>query len=162
MQYADYIGNVVRLAVDLVNGDPLSDAEMLAEHAVTPVADLTPLLAVLAPAVAAAADGGPAAAVNALLERYPPRVTVSDHDGRPHVHYADNGENAEDWLGRTCAAVLGFVLAGDPEITLGRCQAAACSRFFVDQSRNRSRRFCSGACASRTTVAAHRARQRKN
>ncbi|MFC4585949.1 CGNR zinc finger domain-containing protein [Sphaerisporangium corydalis] len=31
---------------------------------------------------------------------------------------------------------------------------------YIDRSRNRSRRFCSGACASRTTVAAHRARSR--
>ncbi|MFE2950292.1 CGNR zinc finger domain-containing protein [Embleya sp. NPDC059267] len=32
----------------------------------------------------------------------------------------------------------------------------------MDQSRNRTRRFCANACASRTTVAAHRARAAKN
>ncbi|MEV0173240.1 CGNR zinc finger domain-containing protein [Streptomyces sp. NPDC050803] len=31
----------------------------------------------------------------------------------------------------------------------------------VGQSRNRTRRFCSNACASRTTVAAYRARAAK-
>ena len=40
------------------------------------------------------------------------------------------------------------------------CAAAGCGRWFADTSRNRSRRYCSGACASRTTVAAFRARQR--
>ncbi|WP_407647073.1 CGNR zinc finger domain-containing protein [Actinacidiphila soli] len=45
-------------------------------------------------------------------------------------------------------------------MTIGRCWAAGCPRFSVDQSRNRSRRFCGNTCASRTTVAAHRARQR--
>ncbi|MFJ9246265.1 CGNR zinc finger domain-containing protein [Streptomyces sp. NPDC101776] len=32
----------------------------------------------------------------------------------------------------------------------------------MDQSRNRTRRLCSDACASRTTVAARRARAAKN
>lgn len=43
-------------------------------------------------------------------------------------------------------------------MTLGRCAAAGCENYFVDQSRNRTRRFYSNACASRTTVAAYRAR----
>jgi predicted RNA-binding Zn ribbon-like protein len=46
---------------------------------------------------------------------------------------------------------------GDPAVTVGRCQAAGCRRFYVDESRNRSRRFCGNACGSRTTVAAYRA-----
>ena len=50
--------------------------------------------------------------------------------------------------------------ASDPAATIGRCQARGCARLFVDQSRNRSRRFCGNTCASRTTVAAYRARQR--
>ncbi|MGW5371674.1 CGNR zinc finger domain-containing protein [Streptomyces sp. NPDC004011] len=51
--------------------------------------------------------------------------------------------------------------AARPAVTLGRCAAAGCDNYFVDQSRNRTRRFCSNACASRTTVAAHRARTAK-
>ncbi|WP_406158461.1 CGNR zinc finger domain-containing protein [Streptomyces canus] len=47
-------------------------------------------------------------------------------------------------------------------MTLGRCAAAGCEDYFVDQSRNRTRRFCSHACASRTTVAAYRARAAKD
>jgi predicted RNA-binding Zn ribbon-like protein len=56
------------------------------------------------------------------------------------------------------AAELALVAAGDPAVTLGRCAAAGCGNYFVDQSRNRTRRFCGNACASRTTVAAYRAR----
>ncbi|MFF4355485.1 CGNR zinc finger domain-containing protein [Streptomyces sp. NPDC001604] len=46
-------------------------------------------------------------------------------------------------------------------MTLGRCAAAGCGNYFVDRSHNRTRRFCSDACASRTTVEAHRARAAK-
>jgi len=52
------------------------------------------------------------------------------------------------------------VICGDPNVTVGRCQAARCQRFYVDDSGNRSRRFCANACASRTNVAAYRARRK--
>jgi predicted RNA-binding Zn ribbon-like protein len=44
---------------------------------------------------------------------------------------------------------------------LGRlrlCAAADCRNVHVDLSKNRSRRFCSTACANRTNVAAYRTR----
>jgi predicted RNA-binding Zn ribbon-like protein len=77
-----------------------------------------------------------------------------------HLHFARNGEDAIPWLCRCCAAALAQVICGDPGVTVGRCLAAGCQRFYVDDSRNRSRRFCSNACASRTTVAAYRARRK--
>lgn len=166
MRYVDYIGNVTRLAVELVNGDELSEMalEMYRQHDVrVPAGDeLGGLLPALRAAVETVADHGPPDAVNALLERFPPRIHISDHDGAgdPHLHFAPNGEESTGWIGRSCAAALAHVICGDPEVTVGRCQAASCGRFYVDQSRNRSRRFCSNACASRTTVAAHRARRR--
>jgi len=161
MRYVNYIGNVVRLAVELVNGDRVSEPEMFTQHLVAPPSDVSTLLQLLRPAVAAVADGAPIDAVNALLERYPPVLRVSDHDGGdPHVHFAPNGEEALHWIARTCGAALAHVISGDPDVSIGRCHAEGCTRFYIDQSRNRSRRFCSGACASRTTVAAHRARSR--
>lgn len=39
------------------------------------------------------------------------------------------------------------------------CCGEPCHNVFVDRSRNRSRRYCSNSCASRSTVAAYRARQ---
>lgn len=41
----------------------------------------------------------------------------------------------------------------------GICSAAACNDVFVDTSPNRSRRFCSDRCATRTNVAAYRLRR---
>ena len=161
MRYVNYVGNVVRLAVELVNGDAVSEPEMFTQHHITSPHDVSALLELLRPAVAAVADGAPISAVNALLQRYPPVLRVSDHDdGGPHMHFAPDGEEPLPWIARTCGAALAHVISGDPEVSVGRCHADGCARFFIDRSRNRSRRFCSGTCASRTTVAAHRARSR--
>ncbi|MFA1549873.1 CGNR zinc finger domain-containing protein [Actinomadura chokoriensis] len=166
MRYVAYIGNLTRLAVELVNGDEPSELrrEFFGQHHIAePDADeLQGLLRPLREAVAAVADGGPAAPVNLLLQRFPPAIYVSEHDGegQQHLHFARDGEEPVTWLGRSCAAALAHAICGDPEVTVGRCQADGCARFYVDDSRNRSRRFCSNTCASRTTVANHRARRK--
>jgi predicted RNA-binding Zn ribbon-like protein len=160
MRYEDYIANLALLAVELVNDAAPAD-ELLREHGIaTPTAgELVPLLKLLRPAMVAVADSGDPGPVNRLLRRYPPRLQISWHDGRRHLHHAEDGEPPVTWLGRSCAAALAHVACGVPEVTIGRCRAAGCPRFFVDQSRNRSRRFCGNACASRTTVAAYRSRR---
>ena len=40
------------------------------------------------------------------------------------------------------------------------CAAADCANVFVDESRNRSRRWCSERCSGRVNVAAFRSRKR--
>lgn len=169
MDYVDYVGNVTRFAVELVNAGHANELsvdaqEMLAQHGVrrpTP-GDLKPLLAPMRDALQHIVDGTPRETVNSLLERYPPELRLSDHDGAgtPHIHFARNGLAPRRWIGQTVAAALAHVAAGDPGLTLGRCAAEGCPLFFVDQSRNRTRRFCGNTCASRTTVAAYRARTR--
>ncbi|MEV4536602.1 CGNR zinc finger domain-containing protein [Asanoa sp. NPDC049518] len=169
MNYVDYLGNVTRLAVELVNAghaDELSvdSQELLEQHVVRrpTAADLKPLLPHMSEALQRIVDGTPLGAVNALLERYPPDLHLSDHDGagHPHIHFARNGLAPRRWIGQTVAAALAHVASGDPGLTLGRCAAEGCTHFFVDQSRNRTRRFCGNTCASRTTVAAYRTRTR--
>ena len=166
MRYVAYIGNLTRLAVELVNGDEPSDLrrEFFRQHRIADPApdELGDLLRALREAVTAVADNGSIAPVNLLLERFPPTIHVSEHDGegRPHLHFARDGEEPVAWLGRGCAAALAHAICGDPEVAVGRCQADGCARFYVDDSRNRSRRFCSNTCASRTTVASHRARRK--
>jgi hypothetical protein len=166
VDYVNYIGNLTRLAVELANGEEPSGLrqEFLRQHHITtPRADdLDLLLPSLREVVAAVADGGPVAVVNQLLRRFPPQIQVTDHDAAAglHLHFAQDGEDPVSWLGRSCAAALAQVICNDPAVTVGRCRAARCPRFYVDESRNRSRRFCSGTCASRTTVAAYRARSK--
>lgn len=169
MDYVDYLGNVTRFAVELVNAGDADDlssdgAEMLEQHKVAvPDPDrLRPLLALIGTALEQIVEGAPMAAVSALLRRHPPQMHLSDHDGAgaPHIHFAADGSEPVRWIGQTVGAVLAHVATGDPGLTVGRCAAEGCGNFFVDQSRNRTRRFCGNTCASRTTVAAYRARQR--
>ena len=169
MQYGDYIGNVTRLAVELANtgtldrtGDLVDD--FFDQHEITPPPDgaYGDLPDLVRAALAQLVDARPPEAVHQLLRDYPPEMHLSDHDGAGHgvfhIHFSRNGTEAKRWLGQLIAAKLALVAAGDPAVTLGRCAAAGCGNSFVDQSRNRTRRFCSNACASRTTVAAYRAR----
>lgn len=190
MEYGDYIGNVTRVAVELANEGGVAEPselmrQMFAEHEVDGTAGLGRLPDLVRVALGRLVDhedadsehsrpedtepedtgstgAGPRdlTAVNALLQAYPPDLHLSGHDGRPHIHFARDGAPAERWLGQTVAAALAHVAAGDPGVTLGRCAAEGCGRYFVDQSRNRTRRFCGNACASRTTVAAYRARSK--
>src|SRR3954462_3811266 len=87
----DYIGNLTRLAVELVNGDEASELRqgMFREHEITAPSEarLATLVPALREALGAVAGGGPAGPVNALLERFPPRIEVSDHDvaGAQHL-----------------------------------------------------------------------------
>src|SRR5580692_301993 len=162
--YVDYIGNLARLAVELVNGEGPSELqrEFFGQHQIRPPGDqeLGRILPALRDAVGTVADGGSLGPVNDLLERFPAGLHLTDHDGGRHLHFAADGEDPVAWLASSCAAALAHVICGDPDLTakIGRCAAAGCPNFYVDASRNRSRRFCSGTCASRTTVAAHRAR----
>lgn len=165
MDYVDYLGNVTRFAVTLVNTGSLAGGEaeeMLGEHEIGPIepSDLAVLADEIRAALAEIVDRTGMAATVRLLAAYPPDMHLSNHDGAgaPHVHFARNGLSGRLWIGQTVAATLAHLVAGDPALTLGRC--AACPNFFVDQSRNRTRRFCGNTCASRTTVAAYRARQR--
>ena len=165
MNYGDYIENVARLAVELANPAGWNQAteptrRIFAEHGITwnDRQALGTLPDLVREALGQIVDGTAPSAVHTLLERYPPQMHLSDHDGRLHVHFAHDGAPAEAWLGRLIAAHLAMAVAGDPAVALGRCAAESCGNFFVDQSRNRTRRFCGNACASRTTVAAYRAR----
>jgi hypothetical protein len=166
VRYVAYIGNLTRIAVELVNGEEPSELrrEFFRQHHIADpgTETLGGLLPALREAVSAVADGGPIAPVNLLLQHFPPAMCVSGHDGegQPHLHFARDAEEPASWLGRSCAAALAHVICGDPEVAVGRCQAAGCARFYVDDSRNRSRRFCSSTCASRSTVAAYRARRK--
>ncbi|MCF2527330.1 CGNR zinc finger domain-containing protein [Yinghuangia soli] len=159
------MGNVIRLAVELANADGLSEPSDLArqmfdEHEVDAPGDgeLGALPRLVGDALGQLVDREPPTAVHRMLDTYPPEMHLADHDGTLHLHFARNGAPAEQWLGRLIAAKLALVAAGDPSVTLGRCAAEGCPNYFVDQSRNRTRRFCGNTCASRTTVAAYRER----
>ncbi len=175
MDYDSYGSNAVELAIDLANADrqdPSWAAGFLRSHEewfTTPVphelsraeaaraaetADLVRAVAV------ATTQDEVVARLNDLLSRARPRPYATDHDGDLHLHYAAPGAPALEQLATTVAMGLASVVAQHGWERLGICSAESCANVYVDTSRNASRRYCSNTCASRSTVAAYRARRR--
>jgi predicted RNA-binding Zn ribbon-like protein len=98
--------------------------------------------------------------LNALLALASPKPYATDHDGELHLHYARPDAGALEQLTTTVAMGLSQVVVQHGWQRLGVCSAEGCGNVYVDTSRNASRRYCSNTCASRSTVAAYRARQR--
>lgn len=105
--------------------------------------------------------------LNSLLLEFPvsPQVSGHDHrddDGRPlwHLHLADHPSNPTTGYAAIAAMGLAFHLTEYGMDRLGLCEAPPCRNAYLDTSTNRSRRYCSDRCATRSNVAAHRARKR--
>jgi predicted RNA-binding Zn ribbon-like protein len=98
--------------------------------------------------------------LNELLALARPRPYATDHDGEMHLHYARPDAPVLEQLTTTVAMGLSQVVVQHGWERLGVCSAESCDNVYVDTSRNASRRYCSNTCASRSTVAAYRARQK--
>ncbi len=98
--------------------------------------------------------------LNQLLALAHPRPYATDHDGELHLHYARSDAPALEQLTTTVAMGLSQMVVQHGWQRLGVCSAEGCGNVYVDTSRNASRRYCSNTCASRSTVAAYRARQK--
>ena len=99
--------------------------------------------------------------VNALLAEaraVPQLVRHQGHDWHLHA-VADEAPLATRILVETAMAVLDVVRT-DEMSRLAVCADDGCEGLVLDLSRNRSRRYCSTACANRNAVAAYRARRR--
>src|SRR3712207_9423545 len=100
--------------------------------------------------------------------RRPPRSTLfpytplfrSAPDGELHLHYARPDAPLLEQLTTTVAMGLSQVVVQHGWQRIGVCSAEGCDDVYVDTSRNASRRYCSNTCASRSTVAAYRARRK--
>ncbi|MDP5183771.1 CGNR zinc finger domain-containing protein [Blastococcus sp. BMG 814] len=175
MDYDTYGSTAVELAIDLANADLAPDdgvARFLASHdewfATGTSLDLTPadvekaaVTARLVRAVALAeSQDDVLTRLNELLALARPRPYATDHDGELHLHYAGPDAPALEQLTTTVAMGLSQVVVQHGWQRLGVCSAEGCDDVYVDTSRNASRRYCSNTCASRSTVAAYRARQK--
>ena len=120
-------------------------------------------LSAVVDASAAGDSGRVVTLVNDALERYPVTARLSDHDGEPwHLHVGDSHRSVPEVLGAEALFGLAVLVSQLGTDRLGRCAATGCNRAFVDTSANRSRRYCSARCATRTNVAAHRQRARRS
>jgi predicted RNA-binding Zn ribbon-like protein len=184
MKYDTYTDGAAQLAVDLanVNSDLEPDATSAevaeacaayvaandewftsrARRALTTadVARMVELSDGIRAVATAETDAEAVSGLNALLTNCAPEPRVTDHDGTVHLHYSGDGAPLTVQLGATVSMGLSLLVCRHGRERLGVCAADDCADVYVDTSRNRSRRYCSETCASRTTVSAYRARRR--
>jgi predicted RNA-binding Zn ribbon-like protein len=115
-------------------------------------------------AVVDASDAGDEPAtvsrLNALLEQHPVRPRISGHDAQTwHLHVNDTKASVATILAAEGLFGMALVVTELGADRFGRCAAPDCTLAYLDSSANRSKRFCSARCASRTNVAAYRSRR---
>lgn len=100
-------------------------------------------------------------ALNALLEAHPVQPRISYHSGNDwHMHVTSRGSSvaAEHMAGAVWGLAVWLCEYGSNRF--GVCADERCRNVYLDTSSNCCRRFCSERCATRSHVAAHRARKR--
>lgn len=103
---------------------------------------------------------GAAELVNTLLREANalPQLVKHDHWDY-HLHAARPDAPLAGRMAVEAAMAFADVIRSGELDRLRRCAATHCDDVLVDLSKNRSRRFCSVACANRTNVAAYRTRR---
>ncbi|MGC5077249.1 CGNR zinc finger domain-containing protein [Agrococcus sp. DT81.2] len=97
--------------------------------------------------------------VNRIFSEAGARPHLVRHDGLDwHLHGLPAEAPIADAIVVNAAMAFIDLVRADDTARCKRCGDDRCERMFFDQSRNRSRRFCSTTCQSRTNVAAFRAR----
>lgn len=100
-----------------------------------------------------------AAMANRVFRESDARPHLVRHDGLDwHLHGLFAGAPLADAIAVDTAMAFVDLVRADDTARCKRCGDDRCERMFFDRSRNRSRRFCSTTCQSRTNVAAFRSR----
>jgi predicted RNA-binding Zn ribbon-like protein len=103
-----------------------------------------------------------AAEVNRMLREAGALPQLVTHDGWGyHLHATPSDAPLADRIAVEAAMALSDVVRAQQLDRLRLCEVKDCGDVFVDLSKNRSRRYCSTACANRINVAAFRARRRE-
>jgi predicted RNA-binding Zn ribbon-like protein len=100
-------------------------------------------------------------ALNSLLEAHPVQPRISGHEANDwHMHVTSRGSSvgAEHMAGAVWGLAVWLCEYGSARF--GICADERCGNVYLDTSSNNCRRFCSERCATRSHVAAHRARKR--
>lgn len=175
MDYDTYGSSAVELAIDLANAQldaPDGVRDFLHSHddwftPGTPLelsdrdaAALTRSARLIRAVAVAGSQDEVIERLNELLGLARPRPYATDHDGELHLHYARADASVLEQVTTTVAMGLSQVVVQHGWQRLGVCSAEGCDDVYVDTSRNASRRYCSNTCASRSTVAAYRARRK--
>jgi predicted RNA-binding Zn ribbon-like protein len=106
-------------------------------------------------------DAAAVATLNLLLESHPVQPRISAHAMDDwHMHVTGRGSTvaAEHMAGAVWGLAVWLCEYGSSRF--GVCADDRCGNVYLDTSSNSCRRFCSERCATRSHVAAHRARKR--
>ena len=170
-------GDPVALAVDLLNtadvlatppellADPDALRRFLRRHAFEDEpgdADVHAVRTVrgsLRKAFTAPDESAAAEALNELLRNAGATPQLERNESGWQFNYRPARPSIASSLAAAAAVPLLEAIRDGEWNRLGGCEAVPCSRVFVDRSRNRSRRFCSGTCADRFAQAALRRRR---
>jgi predicted RNA-binding Zn ribbon-like protein len=99
--------------------------------------------------------------LNALLEVFPVQPRISGHDASDwHMHVTSRGSSVSAEYLAGAVWGLSVWLCEFGSARFGICADERCGNVYLDTSSNNCRRFCSERCATRSHVAAHRARKR--
>ena len=99
--------------------------------------------------------------LNALLEAFPVQPRISGHDSSDwHMHVTSRGASVSQEFLAGAVWGLSVWLCEYGSARFGVCADERCGNVYLDTSSNCCRRFCSERCATRSHVAAHRARKR--
>ena len=103
---------------------------------------------------------GAATVVNDLMRSTGARPElIAAADGSWSLHFRGRDDTLAVGWAAGCASSLAIAIGSDLSGRLGVCAAVRCDQVFVDQSRNRVRRFCSLDCQNRTKSASFRSRR---
>ncbi len=177
MLFADDTEMTLKATVDLVNSaeepDTLTEIAELdawyAQHGYTGRRDgdaaeleaLRALRPVLRELLTAERDDA-AELVNTLLAEAQAVPQLKRHDGLDwHIHAVPPDAPLERRVMAEAAMAMVDLIRTDELSRLAVCIDDRCEGLVLDLSRNRSRRYCSTACANRNAVAAYRARGRQ-
>jgi predicted RNA-binding Zn ribbon-like protein len=99
--------------------------------------------------------------LNALLVAFPVQPRISGHDSDDwHMHVTGRGASASAEYVAGAVWGLAVWLCEYGSARFGVCADERCGNVYLDTSSNNCRRFCSERCATRSHVAAHRARKK--
>jgi predicted RNA-binding Zn ribbon-like protein len=105
-------------------------------------------------------DDGVVQLVNQLLTDASALPQLVKHDGWDyHIHATPPDAPLADRMAVDAAMAFADVVRSGELARVRVCAAGDCDDVLVDLSKNRSRRFCSLACANRVNVAAYRSRR---
>ena len=137
------------------------DLSYFAEPTAADLEEVTRLRGALRRVFEAEVQAEASAILNDLLEQSGARPVLTDHDGVWHMHYLPKREGLVRRITAEASMALASIIAAGDFERLRGCAGERCVDVFIDESRNRSRRFCSPEiCGNRASVKAFRARRR--